>query len=141
MTLVRRAYQSDLKEMLAVDPLARSGDSDRRTYLAQAVVQDSCFLAADDQAACGFVVIKPGHFYDRDFIDLLMVAPDHRRQGLGRELMRTAVAAATSATVFTSTNESNAPMQSLLESEGWSLSGKLDGLDDDDPELVYYLRR
>jgi hypothetical protein len=32
-------------------------------------------------------------------------------------------------------------MQALLESEGWSLSGKLDGLDEGDPEVVYYLRR
>lgn len=53
----------------------------------------------------------------------------------------TAVATATSTTVFTSTNESNAPMQALPAAEGWELSGKLDGLDDGDPELVYYLRR
>lgn len=86
-------------------------------------------------------MIKPRHFYGRDFIELLVVAADHRRQGLGRELMRTAVAAATSTAVFTSTNESNAPMRALLESEGWSISGKLNGLDDGDPELVYYMSR
>jgi GNAT superfamily N-acetyltransferase len=127
--------------MLAVDPLAGAGDADRRAHLTRAAVEDICFVVVDDLAARGFVVIRPRHFYDRDFIDVLMVAADHRRQGLGRALMRTAVAAATSAAVFTSTNESNAAMRALLESEGWSLSGKLDGLDDGDPELVYYLRR
>jgi hypothetical protein len=60
---------------------------------------------------------------------------------MGRELIRAAVAAESSAAVFTSTNQSNASMQALLESEGWSLSGKLDGLDEGDPEVVYYLRR
>jgi hypothetical protein len=54
--------------------------------------------------------------------------------------MRTAAATSTTADVFTSTNESNLPMQALLNSEGWVLSGKLVGLDDGDPELVYFLR-
>lgn len=141
VTVIRRADRSDLPGMLAVDLLAGAGASDRHAYLTRAVVEDLCFLVADHEVVCGFVVIKPRHFYDRDFIDLLMIAADHRRQGLGRELMQTAVAATTSAAVFTSTNESNAPMRALLESEGWSLSGKLDGLDDGDAELVYYLRR
>ena len=43
--------------------------------------------------------------------------------------------------MFTSTNKSNAPMQALLESEAWSLSGRLVGLDEGEPELVYYVRR
>jgi hypothetical protein len=32
-------------------------------------------------------------------------------------------------------------MRSLLEAEDWSFSGELDGLDDDDPELVFYKSR
>jgi hypothetical protein len=40
--------------------------------------------------------------------------------------------------VFTSTNASNQPMRSLLQAEGWSFSGELDGLDEGDPELVFY---
>lgn len=127
--------------MLQVDPRAASGDVDRRSYLAQAVDRDICFLATEADLACGFVVIKPRHFFDRDFVDLLMISQSHRRRGMGRELMRTAVEAATSADVFTSTNESNAPMQALLRSEGWHFSGKLDGIDQGDPELVYYRQR
>ena len=139
MTAVRHADQGDLEELLAVDPLAAAGDADRCAYLTRAVAQDTCLLIAGDQAALGFVVVKPRHFFDRDFVDLLVVARDHRRRGLGRELMRTVVAAAGSGAVFTSTNESNVPMRALLESEGWSFSGKLHGLDEGDPELVYYL--
>jgi len=31
-------------------------------------------------------------------------------------------------------------MRGLLAREGWTLSGRLTGLDDDDPELVFYRR-
>jgi hypothetical protein len=43
--------------------------------------------------------------------------------------------------VFTSTNESNQPMRSLLQAERWSFSGELSGLDEGDPELVFYRDR
>jgi hypothetical protein len=29
-------------------------------------------------------------------------------------------------------------MRALLAVEGWQFSGRLDGLDEDDPELVYF---
>jgi hypothetical protein len=40
--------------------------------------------------------------------------------------------------VVTSTNESNTPMRELLRSEGWHLSGVLTGLDEGDPEQVFF---
>jgi len=30
-------------------------------------------------------------------------------------------------------------MRSMFASEGWTLSGQLDGLDEHDPELIYYI--
>ena len=98
-------------------------------------------MAIGDHGTAGYVVTKERHFYGRDFIDLLVVGESARRHGVGRMLMRTAVGAATTPRVFTSTNESNAPMRALLESEGWSYSGRLEGLDEGDPELVFFLRR
>jgi hypothetical protein len=41
--------------------------------------------------------------------------------------------------VFSSTNESNAVMRSLFTAEGWTHSGRLDGLDQNDPEVVYFI--
>jgi len=32
-------------------------------------------------------------------------------------------------------------MRSLLRAEGWSFSGELGGLDEGDPELVFYYKR
>ena len=123
--------------MLRIDPRAALGDAERRGYLSRAVDRELSFLAAVDDVACGFVVMKSRHFFGRDFVDLLMVADTHRQQGVGRTLMRTALEAASSADVFTSTNQSNTPMKALLQSEGWRFSGKLAGLDEGDPELVY----
>ncbi len=79
------------------------------------------------------------HFFDRDFIDFLMVVPASRRRGVGSDLMREAVRRSGTARVFTSTNRSNVAMQGLLRSLGWQVSGELDGLDPGDPEFVYYL--
>ena len=58
---------------------------------------------------------------------------------MGSALLRAAVDVATTTTVFTSTNESNAAMRALLARDGWLVSGTLDGLDLGDPEVVYYL--
>ena len=87
----------------------------------------------------GYLGLAWSHFFDRDFVDLLVVAPEARRAGVGSELLRAAVDVATTATVFTSTNESNSPMRALLTRDGWLVSGTLDGLDPGDPEVVYYL--
>ena len=86
----------------------------------------------------GFLAVRPGHFYKRDFIDLLLVAPRSRRHGVGRALMRAALQNASKPRMFTSTNESNTPMRALLRSEGWNPSGVLTGLDEGDPEHVFF---
>jgi len=87
----------------------------------------------------GFVVLRPGHFYGRDFIDLLDVAPRWRRHGAGRALMRADLRSASTSRVFVSTNESNTPMRQLLHSERWTSSGVLTGLDEGDPEYVFFI--
>ncbi|HEY2076261.1 MAG TPA: GNAT family N-acetyltransferase, partial [Streptosporangiaceae bacterium] len=61
-----------------------------------------------------------------------------RRQGIGRALMRAAPRCASTSRVFVSTNESNTPMSELLHSEGWTPSGVLNGLDEGDPEHVFF---
>jgi GNAT superfamily N-acetyltransferase len=97
-----------------------------------------CLVHLDHGSVTGFAVVRPAHFFGRDFIDLLMVDPARRRAGIGRALLRAACAAAGTGQVFTSTNTSNQAMRSLLRADGWSFSGELDGLDEGDPELVFY---
>jgi hypothetical protein len=106
---------------------------------AQEIVDRSYCLAGG--SAEDALVDETAYFFGRDFIELLVVDPAVRRAGIDRVLLRQALAIACTSQVFTSTNTSNQAMRSLLRAEGWSLSGELDGLDEGDPELVFYKAR
>jgi len=137
-TEIRRAVADDLDGILRTDPHAARGDQDRSDFLRRSLALGECLVYLDHGAVAGFAVVMPAHFFGRDFIELLMVDPARRRCGIGRNLLRAALAAAGTEQVFTSTNASNEPMRSLLQAEGWSFSGELGGLDEGDPELVFY---
>jgi hypothetical protein len=133
---LRLAMSSDEPGLRKVDPLARGGDVERIAFLREAVASGRC-LIAETGSIVGFIVSTPRHFFARDFIELLMV----RRLGVGQALLRAAVERAGTSRVFSSTNVSNTVMHSVFEASGWTLSGQLDGLDEDDPELVYFIDR
>ena len=131
---LRAAQAGDASAIVAMDP-GSLGPAGR----IQALIQEQrCLVAVQRGEIAGFLVLQPGHFYGRDFIDLLYVAPPWRRRGAGRALMRAAIRNASTPRVFTSTNESNMPMRNLLHGEGWTPSGVLTGLDEGDPEHVFF---
>lgn len=138
---VRVATIADLDAIIAADDIASGGDQDRLSVLVGGVESGCCLVYTDQTRVDGFVICKPKHFFGRDFVDLLVVAPRARRSGIGRTLLRAAVTAAGTDQVFTSTNQSNDPMRALLSGEGWLFSGRLDGLDSDDPELIFFIER
>jgi GNAT superfamily N-acetyltransferase len=134
MTEVRVALAGDVAAIAAIDP-GRLGSPGEILALVRG---QASLVAVERGEIAGFLVLKPGHFYQRDFIDLLYVAPRWRRHGVGRALMRAALANAKTSRVFVSTNQSNTPMRQLLRSEGWTPSGVLTGLDEGDPEHVFF---
>jgi len=134
MVELRAARPDDVSAIMAIDPLGLG----RLEEIRALVREHASLVAVQDGQIIGFLVLKPGHFYQRDFIDLLFVAPRRRRQGIGRALMQAAVRNASTTRVFTSTNQSNTPMRELLRSEGWTPSGILTGLDEGDPEHVFF---
>lgn len=138
---IRCAAADDLDGILRADQLAAQGGRQRAEFLRQCLMLGECQVHVTDGAVTGFMIVKPAHFFGRDFVELLIVDPALRRSGIGRALLRQALAAAGTSQVFTSTNTSNHPMRSLLETEDWSFSGELDGLDEGDPELVFYKTR
>ena len=135
---IRRAIPGDVDGILRIDNDAAQGDQGRADFLRRCLDLGECLVYLDRGSVAGFAVVRPAHFFGRDFVELLMVDPARRRGGIGRNLLRAALAAAGTEQVFTSTNTSNQPMRSLLRAEGWSFSGELDGLDEGDPELVFY---
>ncbi len=134
MAELRAAQAEDADAIVAIDP-----DSLGTPGQIRARVQgQACLVAVERGEIAGFLALRPGHFYQRDFIDLLYVAPGWRQRGIGRALLRAAVRNASTPRVFVSTNQSNTPMRQLLRSEGWSPSGVLTGLDEGDPEHVFF---
>ena len=134
MAEFRAAQAADVGAIVVIDPQGPG----RREEIRALVRERASLVAVEHGQIVGFLGIRPGHFYHRDFVDLLFVAPPWRRQGLARLLMRAALGHGSTSRVFTSTNQSNAPMRELLRSEGWTASGVLSGLDDGDPEHVFF---
>ena len=138
--IVRKASEQDLDAVLAIDKIAPVGHQ-RRELLTRRVGSGECLVYAHHGVVVGYVTLSTRSFFGRDFIELLVVAQDQRRKGVGRWLLREAVAQSTTPDVFTSTNQSNVAMRSLLADEKWTFSGQLEGIDEGDPELVFYHRR
>jgi GNAT superfamily N-acetyltransferase len=134
MAELRAAQAEDVSGIVAIDPHS-PGRPEEIWALAR---EQASLVAVEHGEIVGFLGVRPGSFYQRDFIDLLFVATSRRRCGIGRALVRAALRGASTPRVFTSTNESNTPMRQLLRSEGWIPSGVLTGLDDGDPEHVFF---
>ena len=126
----RLATESDLEDIACVD-------ADRRALVSQAIAEKGCWVAGRDDLPEGYLVLSHRHFFGRDFVSLLAVKASARRRGLASALFQAAETSATTRQLFTSTNQSNHPMQALLESRGYRNAGVIDHLDLDDPEIVF----
>jgi ribosomal protein S18 acetylase RimI-like enzyme len=130
--IVRPATPLDLKAMQPLDP-------DRASLMHGWIEAGHAYIAIDGGEAVGYAMMTR-HFFDRAFIDLLIVAEKVRRRGIATAMLRHLAAESPTAMLWTSTNESNAPMRALLAAEGFVASGAVEGLDDGDPELFFRKR-
>jgi GNAT superfamily N-acetyltransferase len=87
----------------------------------------------------GFVIVDQS-FFGQHFIALLIVHPDHRRQGVATALIQYIEKICPADRLFTATNESNAIMQQLCHRLGFVRSGYVENLDEGDPEIIYVKR-
>jgi len=134
MYSVRLAEESDIDSICSFDAIAQR-DKRRRNFISRSVAAGNCFVAVDERVI-GYAVLEYT-FYDNGFVSMLYVHPEHRRLGVGTRLMKHLESVCQTSKLFTSTNLSNIPMQSLLVRLGYELSGVIHNLDEDDPELVY----
>ena len=132
------AQEVDIDEMVALDALV-SGRSSRRNLITQAVKQHHGYVARQENQVAGLLLMHE-HFFELPFIELLMVHPSLRRQGIGTALMQHIEMIYAPGKLFTSTNVSNERMQRLCERLGYVRSGIIEHLDEDDPELFYFKR-
>jgi ribosomal protein S18 acetylase RimI-like enzyme len=77
-------------------------------------------------------------FFEHGFISWLYVRPAARRTGAGELLLRYLVSICQTPKLFSSTDQSNRPIQALFAKAGFEQSGIIHNLDPDDPEIIYY---
>ena len=122
--VARRANSGDREALRSLD-----------TRTASAPIEQ-LWVAHRDAKLVGFAVLVD-HFFGRPFVELLVVDAAHRRRGAGDCLLSAIERSVHGDRLFTSTNESNAPMRALLAKRGYIASGRIENLDDGDPELVF----
>lgn len=128
---VRLAQHADVASIIALDHVSGRGEDVRR-----AVDDARCLVAEVAGAVVGFCV--GGRFFGSDFLELVVVELPYRRRGVATSLIDAWEAGAQTERLFTSTNQSNEPMQRLCERRGYVRSGLIENLDAGDPEIVYY---
>lgn len=131
----RHAGTRDRRVFSTLDPHIGS-DLMRRELVDAAMAARRCWVAEHVGHVVGYGVLTK-NFFNRNFIELVYVAEDARRGGAGSALLSAIERAVTSDRIFTSANESNAPMRALLEKRGYKPSGRIDNLDSGNPELIF----
>ncbi len=116
----------------------RALESDRhREGLLRAMDTGSFYLARIAGAYAGGMILDTG-FFEQGFVWLIWVEERFRRRGVATTLIRHAEEACGTDKLFTSTNESNKPAQRLFETLGFERTGKVENLDEGDPEIFYF---
>lgn len=135
---IRPATLADASAIKAFDEIARSQAS-RAAFIERSIQSNECLVAVVDSRVVAYAVLNY-RFYDHGFVDMLYVHKDFRRRGIGAELVRHMEERCRTVKLFTSTNQSNTPMQLLLAKLGYQRSGIVENLDEGDPELIFIKR-
>lgn len=134
---IRTGKLEDSAAIKAIDSSVVS-DPTRAEFIDVSLQEGVVQVALLDGVIVGYIVINRS-FFRRPTLEMLMVAEDHRGSGIGKSLIRKAQdKVGPGNEIWTSTNESNSRMQSLLASEGFQRTGRIENLDPGDPELVYF---
>ena len=147
MIVLRPAALVDLASVVALDRSVRAApdqpthaadwlEPDAESHIRNWIVAGECVVAETAGELAGYAVMHY-HFFHSGLIDMVIVGQRFRRRGVGRSLVRHLAALCTSEKVWISTNLSNTPMQRLVDAEGFSMCGFIEGLDPGDPELIY----
>lgn len=135
MIIVERATEDDYSEIVAIDE-AVVGDDHRKVTITKAIINREVIVARIGAERVGFGIINRS-FFEHYFVALLVVHPDHRRQGIAMEIMRYIEKTCPETKLFTSTNESNTIARLFLARLHYIQSGEINNLDDGDPEIIY----
>ena len=134
---IREATLGDREAIVALDHVARS-DPGRVRFIDRILRSSTCLVVEHHEDVVAYAALEYT-FYEQGFVPIIYVAEPERRQGFARALMQALASRCDTRKLFTSTNQSNQPMQQLLKALGYVPSGVIQNLDPGDPELVYML--
>lgn len=134
---IRDAVSSDRDAIASFDHPVQT-EPGRAAFIERALLSATCLVAERDGRVVAYGVLEYT-FFDNGFVSMVYVAEPNRRQGVGRALLEGLAERCTTRKLFTSTNESNKPMQRLLRLLGYVPSGVVENLDPGDPEHFYFL--
>lgn len=129
------AVIEDVDRLVALDSIAQH-DNGRAKAIERWVQDGTCYIARLSERILGYGVLHH-QFFGFGFIDMLMVDASMRGTGVGRALVRHLETECKTDKLWSSTNQSNTIMQSLLISEGFERSGIIENLEVGDPELIF----
>jgi ribosomal protein S18 acetylase RimI-like enzyme len=133
-----KATHKDLPVILEVMKIGSAVDYTE--FIQKSLKAAQCQAALVDDKIVGFAILGNSTFYRQDFMELLIVHPDYRRQGVATALIQKLETLCTAKKFFTSTNQSNIPAQKTYEANGFVRSGYIENLDEGDPEIIYFKR-
>lgn len=136
--MIRNATENDIDQVIAIDYIA-STEETRRQQIRDWIKKNYVIIALIDEQIVGYAVLEYT-FFSCGFISMLIVQEEHRRYGIATALVKRLEEACNTEKLFTSTNESNVPMQAFLTSMSYEPSGIVHNLDEGDPELFYFKR-
>jgi N-acetylglutamate synthase-like GNAT family acetyltransferase len=135
--MIRKATLQDVSAISVGDSEFVSGG--REEFVRRAIAREGVHVMEQGGKIIGIGVLEYT-FFEHGFVSLLCVSPSARRTGAGESLLGYFVSVSQTPKLFSSTNQSNKPMQALFAKVGFEPSGIIHNLDPDDPELVYYKR-
>ncbi len=120
---VEKAKPSQLPRICQIDE-RQIGSRARKDFIESAILAGNCLVARADREIVGSAITDQA-FYSQTFIWLIIVTPERRREGVATELIRVIESGCPTQKLFTSTNNSNAIMQQLLDKLGFVPSGRI----------------
>ncbi|WP_340608680.1 GNAT family N-acetyltransferase [Xenorhabdus bharatensis] len=135
---IRLADTPDIDILTRIDSVVLY-DTRRVDQIKNWVRNQLCYLIELDGEVIAYGVLHY-NFFDHGFIEMLMVGERSRGKGIGLQLINYLKSICSCPKLFTSTNQSNKPMQSLLNKAGFRQVGYIENLDEDDPELVFFVK-
>jgi [ribosomal protein S18]-alanine N-acetyltransferase len=130
--LIRRATATDVPSMRSLEEQAETAahwnEREYSALFAPEAPQRVALVGAEGDELLGFIIARCGP--DEWEIENVVVAPEHRRRGIGRNLVREVLHAAQDAgvaTVLLEVRESNTAARQLYERLGFAEAGRRPG--------------